>query len=126
MSGIDNRILNFDRGVEGILIGSTPGVAKLPQSVPLTPWDGQVEARLERIFQSPSREQALREALKPPPLHPSLLNPGNFRDQLRACGERLKKAARGRSDLREGAEVLEELLACEELLAAYRNSLKQA
>lgn len=126
MAGLENRILNFDRGVEGILTNQRSTETRLPASTVLTPWDGTPTPKLEKMFAAPTRDQMLRDLLEPAWVDPAMLNPGSFRDMLGECAEKLHLAAQNDPDLEEADEVLGELKQCEELLAAYRNSLRQA
>ncbi|MCX5770114.1 MAG: hypothetical protein NTZ09_07570, partial [Candidatus Hydrogenedentes bacterium] len=61
MGGVDNRILSFDRGIEGILPSrlQQPGVhgMELPQYAQLIPWAGRVEEKVHQLLLAPSREE---------------------------------------------------------------------
>lgn len=125
MPGLDNPILNFDRGIERVMTGQAVPVRvqSLPQSLP---WSGEVQERIEQLLREPSRDEQLLGALAPEGLSPSLLSPSKFRPILRSSAKRIRERAGDHDSFARAATVLDDVESAEDLLEAFRNALRQA
>ncbi len=130
MGGVDNRILSFDRGIEGVLPNQVhqPGLNAigLPQHSQLIPYDGRVEEKVQQLLSAPSREEQLIQKFGPENVDPDTLTPGLFRSLLKSGTKQLREKAKEQEAFGDAADVLEDLDEASQLLEAYRNALRQA
>ena len=125
MAGVDHRILSFTQGIEEVSLGGFTE-ARLPDTPRLIPWDGQSEAHVAQLLQTPSREDDLVNALCPEGLTGAMVSPERFRRSVRTCGEGLRRAMEEHPALAEAAAVLDDIDTAVALLEAYRNALRPA
>ncbi len=125
MPGLDSTILNFDRGIEGIMLGQTAPV-RLPNMPQSLPWDGQVEERVAQLLLAPSREEQLLNGLAPENISPSLLSPASFRRLIKRSSNEIKKRSGEHDVFARASAVLDDVESAGELLEAFRNALRQA
>lgn len=130
MGGVENRILSFDRGIEGVLPYQVQerGVTRteLPQYAQLIPYDGRVQGKVQQLLLAPSREEQMVQTFGPQHVDPDTLTPGLFRGLVKSGMKHLREKTGEQQAFGEAAEVLEDLDSASELLEAYRNALRQA
>ena len=129
MAGVENRILSFDRGIEGILPNRQQLGAngpELPQSSQLIPWDGRAEEKVHQLLLAPSHEEQLVQSLAPQNVDPDTMTPGLFRGLIKSGMGWLRERENEHDAFGAAADILEDLDAASRLLEAYRNALRQA
>jgi hypothetical protein len=124
--------LNFDTGIEQIVIQNDPRPASLPETGRTLPGDGQIVHLLDKVLNPTSVEQSLLESFRPTITEGDLLSPAGYEAARAAAIPLLKKAlsetpdSNDRKSIEEALELLAEDQSLRDLLNTYRNLLHRA
>src|SRR5262245_1462915 len=87
-----NRPLNFDTGIEQIVVQNGTRPAMLPAESRILPGDAQITHLLDEVLSPRSVEQDLVESLRPDISHREILTPPGYEAARDAAGPALEAA----------------------------------
>jgi hypothetical protein len=127
-----NRSLNFDTGIEQIVVQHGAQPANLPAESRILPGDAQITHQLDEVLSPPSIEQSLVESLRPEISHREMLSPPGYEAARDAAGPALEAAlsqipdSNDRKVVERALQLLKDDRSLRDLLNTYRNLLHRA
>ncbi|HVJ86622.1 MAG TPA: hypothetical protein VM452_13315 [Caulifigura sp.] len=127
-----NRNLNFDTGIEQILVQNDPRRTALPETGRTLPGDGQITHLLDQVLSPPSVEQSLMESFRPEITERDLLSPAGYESAREQAGPALQGAlsslpdSNDRQSVEQALQLLADDKSLRDLLNTYRNLLHRA
>lgn len=127
-----NRSLNFDIGIEQIVIQNDARPASLPETSRALPGDGQITHLLDEVLNPPSVEQSLMESFRPDITQREILSPSGYEMARDQAGPALKDAlsklpdSNDRQAVESALQLLSDDKSLRDLLNTYRNLLHRA